>query len=130
MTIDDDLHRLRQAWKYAASEARRTFWIDILREQGMRGESDILMTSQVNSRDGSPAVLFRWGEQNLLMDSATAKRHAMAVLETAMGADTDAFLFYWLKHFIGAEPEKAAMVLQDFRRWREEESRRQAAGEA
>lgn len=123
----DGLERLNDAWQKANGDARRDFLRGILEAQGMRGESEITMVSQVNSRDGSPAVLFRWGEHVLVMESSTAKRHGLAVLETALAADADAFLFQWVQEAVGAEPEKAAMLLMDFRRWREQAERDHAS---
>jgi hypothetical protein len=118
----DGLVRLNYAWQKADSDARRAFLKGILEAQGMRGESEITMVSQVNAGDGSPAVCLQWGEKILHMQSATAKRHGLAILETALAADADAFLFQWLKDEGGAEPEKAAGLLMDFRRWRDSQS--------
>lgn len=119
----DGLERLKYAWSKVDGEARRAFLKDILEAQGMRGESEIRMTSQVNAGDGSPAVCLQWGEHILHMESTTAKRHGLAIIETAMGADADAFLMRWVQEVVGAPPEKAAMLLMDFRRWREETQR-------
>lgn len=120
------LEHLNDAWSKADGEARRTFLKGILHAQGMRGESEITMVSQVNAGDGSPAVCLQWGEHILHMESATAKRHGLAIIETAMAADADAFLFAWVKDVVGADPEKAAGLLMDFRRWREAAERSQA----
>jgi hypothetical protein len=115
----DGLERLHYAWGKADGEARRAFLKGILEAQGMRGESEITMVSQVNAGDGSPAVCLQWGEHILHMESTTAKRHGLAILETALAADADAFLFAWVRDVVGAEPEKAAQLLMDFRRWRD-----------
>jgi hypothetical protein len=124
--MTDGLERLNDAWQQADGHARRDFLRSLPMQPGMRGEREITMVSQVNSRDGSPAVLFRWGEHVLIMDSRTAKRHGRAVLETALAAEAEAFLFRWMQAKVGTPPEEAARLLVDFRRWREEMERQDA----
>jgi hypothetical protein len=53
---EEALHRLDQAWKYAAGDVRRTFLIACYREHGATRESMIQIMGQVNVIDLAPRV--------------------------------------------------------------------------
>jgi hypothetical protein len=126
MSDDADRDRLAQAWQAASGDARRDFLAEVLRQQGLRGEGVISITSQVNSRDGSPAVLMAWEERRWTMTPDEAIRHAINVLEVACGAYADAFLVSYVHQRIGAPMGQAAQILMDFRQWRERQGRQPA----
>jgi hypothetical protein len=118
----DGLERLRYAWDRADGEARRRFLLEVYRAQAGpgAGEGTIEITSQVNAGDGSPAVLFVWGERRIQVTPAEAIRHALSILEVATDSYAESFLFRFAVDRVGTEPERAAQLLMDFRRWRAE----------
>jgi hypothetical protein len=50
---------------------------------------------------------------------AKAREIAQFIFEAAEAADTDSFLFQFMRNKVGLDPEGAAQVLVDFRAWRE-----------
>lgn len=52
-------------------------------------------------------------------DVTEARDHARAMLEAAEAAEQDAFIVFYAKTRIGASPESAVKLLQDFRQFRE-----------
>jgi hypothetical protein len=51
--------------------------------------------------------------------AAEARQIAQQIAEAAEAAETDAFLFQFLQSKVQLDPARAAMVLNDFRIWRE-----------
>jgi hypothetical protein len=123
---EEALHRLEQAWKYASGDVRRAFLQARYREQGAAGESTIQIMGQVNATNLSPGVQMAWEGRVVQWTPEEAIRHAFNILEVTVAAEGDAFLMQFVTERIGAEREKAAQLLMDFRRWREESGRRQA----
>lgn len=93
--------------------------------------SEISMQSIVSSATGEGVVQLRWPEDSkgAQLNVPEAVQHALAILECAAHATTDAFLFRFLTEQIKATPEGAAKVLNEFREyclrrrpenWREE----------
>lgn len=80
----------------------------------------IQVESIVKSRDLEPAVVLNWGEEIGELTPAEARAHALVVIETAEGAEGDAFLMHFLHTRVGLPVEHAAQVLKDFREWREQ----------
>lgn len=122
--------RGRSRRRRADGEAKRDFLVEVLRQQGLGAEGVIAITSQVNSRDGSPAVLMSWEERRWTMTPAEAVRHAISILEVATGAQADAFLVSFVHRRVGVPMDQAAQLLQEFRAWREAMAQQQATGEA
>jgi len=80
----------------------------------------IHIESIFGARSGAPLVELSWGDQAAQFTPDEARAHALRVLEVAEAADQDAFLMDFLLHKVGVvEIEKRAMVLNDFRAWRE-----------
>jgi hypothetical protein len=129
MSLDDELQALARAWDGASGEARHTFMIARYREQGAGGESTIQIMGQVNATDLSPGVQMVWEGRVVQWTPDEAVRHAMNILEVTVGAEGDAFLMQFVTERLGADKGKAAQLLQDFRRWRDEQGRRQATQE-
>jgi hypothetical protein len=77
--------------------------------------------------DGEPFVqLILNGRVISQMTTFEARDHARAVTESAEAADQDAFLMGFLqdKDKIGLDLNRAALVLVDYRKWREARSRK------
>jgi len=88
--------RLRQAWQQAGADAQRLFWRELLAEQGLCGDIGLAMKGQMDDQTHAPVVLLRWGDQVVELESHTAKRYALALLDTAMRADAESFQAGWV----------------------------------
>jgi len=76
--------------------------------------------SGVNAK-GEPFVQLIQGTDVIAQMSVDeARDHGHAILEAAEAAETDAFLFDWVIHHVGAGKEQAAGLLVDFRKYRAE----------
>jgi hypothetical protein len=81
--------------------------------------------SLVAGRDRQPYVhlvlMYTDGTEEIAgqMTVAEARHHAMATLEAAEAAETDAFLVWFLEQRVGLEQGAAAALLPEFRTWRE-----------
>ena len=69
--------------------------------------------------EGKPFIHLRWGKEMAQLTPEQAIRHALGVIETAQGALTDAFLVTFLRDRLGTPIEKGAVLLKDFREYRE-----------
>lgn len=99
--------------------------------EAAKGETDqiINISTQIGSRDLNPYVTFRWGAHACRLNPEEARHHAYAILAAANAAETDGFLVSFLKDKIDFPIEQAAPILNDFRKYREEQHLR-AANEA
>lgn len=84
-------------------------------------DPNILVESLVSARTGKPVVHIRWGPMDGQLTPEEARRHAQALMEVAFAAELDAFVVKWVTTAIGADTQKALMVLRDFRAWRQEQ---------
>lgn len=120
-TVDEQVARLRSAWRYSSAEARRVWVPEVLGELfGPRqGEGPIDVSSLVASRSGEPVVALRWGPQAGQLSPEEARAHALMILEAAAAADADAFLVSFLQHVVGVDETTAGQLLVEFRQWRQ-----------
>jgi hypothetical protein len=82
------------------------------------------------NRAGEPFIQLILGDKVIGQQSVTqAREHAHAVLEACEAAEQDAFLVYWLKTAVGADERAAAGMLQDFRKWRMEQTGKRSGQE-
>lgn len=88
-------------------------------------ENTLHHQSGVNARSEPFVQLIRGGAVIAQMDPGQARDHAIAMLEAAEAAETDAFIHQWVKERVGAGPEQAAGLLMDFRRYRRERTGKQ-----
>ena len=128
MSPDEDLHRLQHAWRDAGVAAKTAFYRELLAQQGVRGEGLLEFTSAINP-DGEPFVKLTWGDQHGQLTPTEARRHALGILEAADAADSDSFLWGFLRARVGLDDERAAEVLAEFRAYRARQARAQATGE-
>lgn len=79
--------------------------------------SEISIQSIVSSATTEGMVQLRWPEDSkgAQLSVPEAVQHALAILECAAHATTDAFLFRFLTERLKTPPEAAANVLQEFR---------------
>jgi hypothetical protein len=87
----------------------------------MTGDAPVLWhQSGINSK-GEPFVQLILGEKIIAqVDPTEAREHAMAMIECAEAAETDAFIFRWVIEHVGADPGNAAGLLVDLRKFRAE----------
>lgn len=78
----------------------------------------IHVESLVSHLTRKPIVRIQWGPMEGKLTPAEARAHAQAITEVAFAAELYAFVIHWLTNVIGADIEKALMVLRDFREWR------------
>lgn len=87
----------------------------------MTGEKTLWVRSQYGFNHRKPQVVITMpGGETLQMSPAEARHHALAVLECADAAESDAFIFEYLQAKVGLTDNQMAQVLGDFRTWREE----------
>jgi hypothetical protein len=81
--------------------------------------------SGVNAK-GEPFVqLLKGMEVIAQMDVQEARDHGRAMLEAAEAAETDAFVFDWLQTEVKVPHDRAAMLLVEFRKYREKTTGKQ-----
>lgn len=82
---------------------------------------DVLWHQSGVNQKGEPFVqLIRGHHVIAQMSPEQARDHARAMTEAAEASEQDAFIFDWVKHKVGAGPDQAAGLLQDFRQYRRE----------
>lgn len=87
--------------------------------------TDILVESLVSSTTLEPVVQLRIlfdngdGQTTVQMSPEDARQIAQHILEAAEGAIVDAFLNDWCKTMLGGNEAHAAMIMKDFREFRE-----------
>lgn len=82
--------------------------------------------SIVSHRTGRGIVVVEWGDMAGQFDPEDARVFAHALMREADNAETDAFVYSFLKDKIGAEPNVIGAIITDFRA--ERARREQAAG--
>lgn len=80
----------------------------------------IHLVSLVSASTGEPKIEIRWGDMLAHLTPAEARQHALAVLETAEAAESDAFISSFMQKTVGLNPSEAGMMLVEFRNWRAE----------
>lgn len=83
-------------------------------------DDTIWIETMVASRTGEPCVVLRWYDHSGQLTPAEAREHAMKVLAAADAAESDAFLVQFMAQKIGVDKPQQAMMLQEFRKFREE----------
>jgi hypothetical protein len=82
------------------------------------------------NRAGEPFVQLILGEKIIAQQTPEmAREHALAVLAAAEAAEQDAFILHWLKTKVGATEDAAAQVLNDFRKYRREQTGKRSGQE-
>jgi len=82
--------------------------------------SSIWLESIVSHRTGEPIIVIRWGLQIAQLPVSEARSHAMAILECADAAESDAFLVQFLKEKVKLPDDQYAPILIEFRAYREQ----------
>lgn len=85
-----------------------------------KDEETIWITSLVSSRTKEGVVELNWGDKKAQLSPEEARKHALKILECADAAETDAFIVEFFVKRLGQEFDKALMILQDFRSFRDE----------
>jgi hypothetical protein len=83
-------------------------------------ESTIGVESMVAARNKEPYVVLTWGERRAQLTPYEASQHALAILEAAVNAEQDAFLTDFMLTKVGTDEVRAAMMIKEFREWRQE----------
>ena len=93
--------------------------------------TSVQIGSIVSARDGQPYVQMQMSDGETIvtqlrvqMTPYEARQHAYTVLEAADAAESDHFIFNFLKEKIGVAAEQAAPVLAEFREYREAMSKK------
>lgn len=83
-------------------------------------ENDVIhLNSVVSSKSGLPFIQIKWGENGCQMTPEEAREHAYAILDCANAAETDSIMLRYLMEKVGLDMSNAAVIMQDFRRLRE-----------
>lgn len=85
----------------------------------MADTKNIHVSSQVNSRDLTPGVMLRLGDEYAVLDVATAQRIGAQLLTAAGYAEQEATMMRMLTGEVGATITQAASILAAMRRARE-----------
>lgn len=76
------------------------------------------------TRQGYVQVIIEAADFMTQMPPETARDLAQNLLTAAEAADSDRFLMTFMMERVGADEQRAAQILMDFREWREKERRR------
>jgi hypothetical protein len=66
-----------------------------------------------------PFVTFKWGNMAGQLTPNEARAHALAILEAADAAESDAFIVKFLDDHLDAPPEASLVAMSEFRQFRE-----------
>lgn len=83
----------------------------------------IEVQSIVSAADGKPYVQLKWGDQVGQLTPDEARQHALALLDAANAAETDAGLLRFIRQQGGTE-RQAAALLAHFRTYRGDDADR------
>lgn len=75
------------------------------------------------ARTREPLVQVTYKDETFILRTDEARNHANALLEAAEAAETDAFLFEFVKDELKQDNETAGTILVSFREWRVEKER-------
>jgi hypothetical protein len=84
----------------------------------MANDHEISMTSIISQRTKEGLVHYAWGTQETQFTITEARAHALALLEVAEAAASDAALYRFLVDELHQAPEKAAFVIRELRQFR------------
>ena len=84
---------------------------------------ELFVQSRVSSKDKRPMVDFHWGRERMELTPPEALTHALGIIEAAIAAETDALLVEFATRILGAEIDIAGLLLLEFRKFREENSK-------
>jgi hypothetical protein len=89
--------------------------------------------SLISGRTMEPLVEIHWGDAKAQMSVDEARQHALAVLECAEAAVSDAFVFAWLtRDIIGTDEDAKGNwdeVISEFKKFRATRPRSRVLGE-
>lgn len=74
--------------------------------------------SIVSHRTGRGAVVIEWNDEAGQFDPEDARRFALTILRECDNAETDAFLYSFMKDKVQAEPWVLAGIITDYRKYR------------
>lgn len=89
----------------------------------------VRVTSAYGYRTRQPFVNVVIGDQLYGWPADKAKEIGAMLIEVATAAEGDAFVFEWVEKTLGAGEERAAMILAEFRAWREARAKKASGGE-
>lgn len=88
----------------------------------MFGETEVInVSSGYGANTKEPYVQILWGNKQLQMSPENARDLAMNLLQAAEAAYSDAYIFEFAKGFLKGGHELTAVMLGEFRKWRETE---------
>jgi|GEM_PF-2678130 hypothetical protein len=79
----------------------------------------IHVESGVSVFTGKPFIAFHWGENHGQLTVAEANAYAFALLEACEAAESDAFIFEFMRKQMGATAENAVRMVMAFREYRD-----------
>lgn len=80
------------------------------------------MFSGVSARTGQGFVSLTWGNERGQLSVDETRQHALALLEAAEAAQYDSVFLAWMLANQIAPPDKAGLLLLEFRRYREQQA--------
>ncbi len=83
-------------------------------------EVHITVTSIFGARTRQPLVELNIDGHPILLPPAKAQEIGMKMIHGAEAACMDAFMYQFMKNAVGASDEKAAILIRDYRQFREE----------
>ena len=78
------------------------------------------VSSIFGARTRQPLVELSIGDTKILIPPAKAQEIGMKMLAGAEAANMDAFLFQWLMEQVGVPEDKVALIVRDYRQFREQ----------
>jgi hypothetical protein len=83
-------------------------------------EETIFTETIYGIKSEKPLVKIRWRKQEMMCSPDDTRKIAYDFLAAAFAAEADAFIFEWAGDVLEADTHISVGILQDFRRWREE----------
>lgn len=95
--------------------------LQVMEERREAADRDFIVRSIVSRSTDQPKVDVVWLGELAQVEPVKAREIAWMLLEVAAVAEQDAFLVRWLEAEVGIAKEKASVMLNDFRGYREKE---------
>jgi len=93
--------------------------LDAARQKIQPSVSVMMVRSLISHRNHKPRIDIQLGEIHTQMNTDSALDVATNIIKCAMGSYADGFIFNFVTEKLGLEPEAGAMVIQEFREYRE-----------
>ena len=100
-------------------EIRQLKALDAARQKIVPSRGVVMVRSLISHRNQKPRIDIQVGEIHTQMDTDSALDVAKNIIECAMGSYADGFIFNFVTDKLGLDPTGGAIVIQEFRDYRE-----------